>query len=67
MSLAKLFMDQCVGEYSGHMSCIPNNPLFSSIFQAAGYARNKKNFSSILRKMADELDGVEANHEGPIF
>lgn len=57
-ALAKLFYDQCVGQYSGHMSAIPNNPLFSSIFYAAGLTGtgDKKKFAEILRAFAEDLD-----------
>ena len=55
--IARLFYDQCVGEYSGHMSAIPNNPLFMSIFKAAGFNSGERSFSKILREFADVLDG----------
>lgn len=70
MSLAKLFHDQCVGSYSGHMSSIPNNPLFSSIFDAAGYSEKAKHpnnaykvFADILRQFATELEAEALKKE----
>lgn len=32
--MARLFQEQCVGTYSGHMASIPNNPVLFSIFIA---------------------------------
>ena len=54
-SMATLFMDQCVGEYGGHMGTIPNNPLLQSIFRSCGYfPPNETNaqFARILRGLA---------------
>lgn len=61
MNMAKLFMDQCIGEYSGHMSMIPYNPTLRSIFTACGIdscdsKEKQKQFVEVLRKFADSLD-----------
>ena len=40
IEIARLFKDQCVGQYNGHMAAIPHNPVLASIFKAispAGY------------------------------
>ena len=34
IEIARLFKDQCIGSYSGHMASIPNNPVLQSIFIA---------------------------------
>lgn len=59
--LARLFYDQCVGEFNGHMAAVPHNPLFASIFKAAGWNGGERSFSNILRQIADDLDKEAEN------
>jgi hypothetical protein len=54
--LARLFENQCIGSYSGHMASIPNNPVIWSIFMAADACGDRKKFVSVLRAFADELE-----------
>lgn len=53
-SVAKVFYDQCMGDYPGHMANIPNNPVLMSICVASG-ATNKKTFIEFLKQVADQL------------
>lgn len=34
IAMARLFKQQCIGTYSGHMASIPHNPILQSIFVA---------------------------------
>jgi hypothetical protein len=59
--LARFFMDQCAGSYSGHMSNIPNNPTLFGLFRAHGVSEpsgraDPKGFAVFLRAVADALD-----------
>jgi hypothetical protein len=53
-SIAKLFFEQIMGTYSGHMAAIPNNPTLKSICEASG-AFDKKTFKQFLIDVADKL------------
>lgn len=62
--LAQLFYDQCIGRHDGHMASIPNNPLFSSIFMAAGVSSihnvaARQQFADVLRNFADHIEKDE--------
>lgn len=63
--LARFFMDQCAGSYSGHMSNIPNNPTLFGLCLAHNVATpggrpDKKDFAVFLRAVATALDGDDA-------
>ena len=52
--MAELFMEQCVGETSGHMAMIPNNPTLYGLCKAHRI-ENKADFALFLRQVADKL------------
>jgi len=56
LAMAELFCDQCIGESSGHMAMIPNNPTLDAMAKAHG-VMNKEQFAEFLRACADWLDG----------
>ena len=61
--LAEIFMEQCIGTYSGHMSDIPNNPTLKGICEAAMGLRDVQSsgtgirlkFKTMLHEMAENL------------
>ena len=53
--VAEFFMQQCVGEHSGHMSMIPNNPVLYGLVQSHR-ALGRNEFVRFLRQIADQLD-----------
>lgn len=58
LAMAKLFKDQCVGQYGGHMGHIPNNPTIRSVFIACGYDigyDRDEQFAQILKEFAESL------------
>lgn len=56
-AMARLFLDQCIGTYSGHMAAIPHNPVLASICLANGVDSYKpESFPSFLRGVANALD-----------
>lgn len=55
---AELFYEQCAGQYSGHMSMIPNNSVLHSMMRVAN-VRDHKSFAAFLRKVADELENKQ--------
>lgn len=61
--IAKLFYDQCLGGYSGHMASIPHNPQINSIVSAFCETRNKKGFIKFLRECADALETLETDED----
>lgn len=54
-SMAKFFMDQCMGETDGHMAAIPNNPVLFGICMAHEVGNTAK-FAEFLRDVADKLE-----------
>lgn len=58
LAMAKLFKDQCVGQYGGHMGNIPNNPTIRSVFIACGYHTGydtDEQFAEVLQAFAAAL------------
>jgi hypothetical protein len=53
-SIAKLFYDQIMGTYSGHMAHIPNNPVLKSICEASGVV-GQETFKEFLTEVAEKL------------
>jgi hypothetical protein len=57
---AMIVRQQIVGEYSGHMSSIPFNPILHSIFGVlmGGEPRNfnEYDFAKALRQLADAIE-----------
>ena len=58
---AEFFKQQCIGEFSGHMSMIPNNPTLFGLLQAHGCDRanattDDEEFIKFLRACADALE-----------
>ena len=62
IEIARFFMYQCVGSYSGHMASIPNNPVMQGIVLATlgGQNVDARMFSEFLIGMADALDADAA-------
>lgn len=54
-AMAELFYEQCVGQYNGHMSAIPNNPTLMSICKACG-VKDKKDFKEFLLKLSENIN-----------
>jgi len=52
--VAEYFMDQCMGETSGHMALIPNNAVLFGLCKAHRI-NSKENFAAFLRDVANEL------------
>ena len=52
--MAELFMDQCMGETSGHMAMIPNNPTLYGLCKAHRI-KNKEDFARFLSQVASQL------------
>jgi hypothetical protein len=52
--VATFFMDQCIGETSGHMAMIPNNPVLDGLITAHG-VKNKKDFAAFLIDVSNQL------------
>lgn len=64
---ARLFLTQCIGTYSGHMSAIAFSPTIKAIADAHGVNTNAwdfpsagREFARFLRQVAAELDPPEA-------
>ena len=57
---AQFFYEQCAGEYTGHMSLIPNNPVIHGLIKAHS-AIERSDFTRFLRQCADKLDRAENN------
>lgn len=55
---AVFFYDQICGQYNGHMSKIPNNPVLYGLMEANGI-HNAKSFAEFLRGVADQLDDIK--------
>jgi hypothetical protein len=57
IEMARLFKDQCVGSYSGHMSMISNNPIMQSIFMSILPRNNHstEEFAEILIAIGNKL------------
>jgi uncharacterized protein YfdQ (DUF2303 family) len=55
--MARLFMNQCVGEHSGHMSMIANNPTLRAMVMCHidGNAISENEFAEFLLKAAEQL------------
>ena len=53
-AMAILFKDQCMGETSGHMAMIPNNPVLFGICTAHNI-KTDKDFSDFLKQVAEKL------------
>lgn len=67
IAAAKLFANQCIGSYSGHMSMIAFNPTLQSIAGAHGVKvhshpsdTTEKEFATFLRMVADQLSPENA-------
>ena len=66
---AEIIKEQLVGESSGHMANIPNNPLFYSMFRVYllqngsdiyNYQHSNENlFAKFLREIADALEDIK--------
>ena len=59
--VAEFFYEQCAGEYSGHMSTIPNNPTVQGLLRAHGITNPRhpdslKQFAEFCRLVAEQLD-----------
>ena len=52
--MAKLFMDLCMGESSGHMAMIPNNPVLFAMCKSHNIY-DEDDFSRFLRMVANQL------------
>ena len=58
---ANIFLTQCLGEYSGHMSMIAHNPTIRAIVEAHGVSVHnyagigKHEFADFLRAVANQL------------
>ena len=52
--VAEYFMDQCIGETSGHMAMIPNNPVLAGLCKAHR-VESKDDFAKFLIDMAAQL------------
>jgi len=57
-AVAEFFMDQCMGETSGHMSMIPNNPVLFGLV-SAHRARTKEDFAAFLIDVSNQLMKVQ--------
>ena len=55
--VAKFFKDQIVGETSGHMAMIPNNPTLYGLALAHKADNSDADFAKFLREIADWIDG----------
>ena len=53
--VAEYFMEQCMGETSGHMAMIPNNPTLFGLCKAHRI-NSKEHFAAFLRDVANELE-----------
>ena len=61
-ALSDIFMEQCIGEYSGHMARIPHNPILYSIckvmcpsMRSSSDPETRKQFARMLHELADNL------------
>lgn len=58
--MAKFFMEMCIGQYTGHMSAIPHNPLIYGLMNqfsvVNGQYGHKEQFVKFLRGCADALE-----------
>lgn len=57
-AMAKLVIEQCIGEYPGHMASIPHNPMLKAMFQShvPGHRDMDVNqFAEALRQVANHL------------
>ena len=52
--VAEFFMDQCIGETSGHMAMIPNNTILSGLCKAHR-VNDKPQFAAFLQDIVNEL------------
>ena len=59
-SLANIIKEQLIGQYSGHMSAIPFNPvlhsMFTTIMSESDTLDKNKDLATALRKVADALE-----------
>ena len=53
-AMAILFMEQCMGETTGHMAMIPNNPTLYGLCKAHGID-SEEDFAKFLRQVASHL------------
>ena len=72
LAAAKLFSNQCIGSYSGHMSMIAFNPTLQSIAAAHGVKVHshgcetvEEEFAVFLRMVADQLSPANAATHAP--
>jgi len=54
-AVAKYFYEQCSGQYNGHMSMIPNNPVLFGLLQAHSVG-SPTDFARFCRQVADQLE-----------
>lgn len=57
-AMAELFMNQCMGEYCGHMANVPNNPVLFGLCNAHGI-NDKSDFAKFLVEVAGKLEDGE--------
>lgn len=62
-STAEFFMDQCIGQHTGHMAMIPNNPTLFSLTRMHTTAilgekrqMDRLQFAKFCRGVADQLE-----------
>ncbi len=54
------FKDICIGEYSGHMAMIPNNPIVQGLVKAHEATKSNATFADFLRQVADQISPKES-------
>lgn len=55
--VAIYFKEQLVGETSGHMAAIPNNPVLRGLLMAHDASDSDASLAIFLRECADWIDG----------